>query len=126
LQHCVLVVDDDVLVRWSLSQALASRGFQVLEAGSGKEALQLALEQRCAVAVIDWSLPDTDGLALLTAIAQACPGCRLLLLTAYLSDDLTARALERGAAQVLGKPFEVDDVASRVATEVHASSRMSG
>ena len=125
MPHCVLVVDDDLLVRWSLRQALAARGLQVLEAGSGKEALQLAQEQRFAGAVIDWSLPDTDGLTLLAAIALACPGCRLLLLTAYVSEDLTARALERGAAQVLGKPFEVDDIASRVALEVHASTRMS-
>jgi two-component system response regulator AtoC len=125
LQHRVLLVDDDVLVRWSLRQALLARGFEVLEAASGKEALQLAQEQRFAGAVIDWSLPDTDGLTLLAAIAQACPGCRLLLLTAYLSDDLTARALESGAAQVLAKPFEVDDIASRVALEVHASTRMS-
>ncbi|HEX5009777.1 MAG TPA: response regulator [Planctomycetota bacterium] len=124
MQHCVLVVDDDLLVRWSLKQALTARGFQVLEAGSGREALQLAQEQRFEGAVIDWSLPDTDGLALLVALAQACPGCRLLLLTAYLSEDLTARALQSGAAQVLGKPFEVDDIATRVAAEVHASTRM--
>jgi DNA-binding response OmpR family regulator len=120
----VLIVDDDLLVRWSLSQALAARGLRVLEADCGAEAVRVAHQQDVCVAVLDWSLPDGDGLTLLPRLARECPGCRTLLLTAYVSEELDARARALGVAQVLGKPYEIQDLVQRVAAEALASHRM--
>jgi DNA-binding response OmpR family regulator len=121
----VLLVDDDALVRWSLAQALTARGFAVLEAGCGAEALAHARARDIDVIVLDWSLPDTNGVSLLPLLVREQPGCRILLLTAYLSEELAARGTSAGAAQVLGKPFEVEDLVGRVAAEALASTRMS-
>ena len=120
----VLVVDDDLLIRWSLRQALEARGLRVLEAGCSAEAVLVARLQDVCVAVLDWSLPDGDGLALLPVLARERPGCRSLLLTAYASEELTSRALAAGCAQVLAKPFEIHDLVERVVAEVLASHTM--
>jgi DNA-binding response OmpR family regulator len=121
----VLIVDDDSLVRWSLAQALAAHGFAVLEAGCGAEALAHARARGIDVIVLDWSLPDTNGFSLLPLLAREQPGCRTLLLTAYLTEELSAQGRTAGAAQVLGKPFEVEDMVARVAAEAAESTRMS-
>lgn len=117
----VLVVDDDLLIRWSLRHALEARGLRVLEAGCGAEAVLVARQHEVCVTVLDWSLPDGDGLTLLPLLARERPGCRILLLTAYASEELTLRALAAGVAQVLPKPFEIHDLVDRVAAEALTS-----
>jgi len=124
LVSTVLVVDDDLLVRWSLRHALEARGLRVLEAGCGAEAVLMARVHEVCVAVLDWSLPDGDGLALMPLLARERPGCRSLLLTAYVSEELTSRALAAGVAQVLAKPFEIHDLVERVVAEALASHTM--
>lgn len=123
MQATVLVVDDDPLVRWSMRAALVPRGFRVLSAGTGAEAVRLAEEEPVDVVLLDWSLPDGDGLSVVPGLVRTSPGCRVLLLTAYSSDELTARA-EAAGARVLSKPFEVDEVVRRIEAEVPSSIRM--
>ena len=123
MQATVLVVDDDPLVRWSMRAALAPRGFRVLSAGTGAEAVRLAGKEPVDVVLLDWSLPDGDGLAVVPALVRTSPGCRVLLLTAYASDEMAVRA-EAVGARILAKPFEVDEVLRRVEVEVRSSIRM--
>jgi two-component system NtrC family response regulator len=103
----VLVVDDEPLVRWSLGEALKQRGYEVLEAGDGRQALACA-DTGADLAILDYKLPDTDGLALLEEIRRRRPACRIMLLTGYRTDELVSAAHAGGAFRVCGKPYDVE------------------
>jgi DNA-binding response OmpR family regulator len=113
----VLVVDDEALVRWSLRAALTERGHRALEAPDGKTALRQAGDGTDLV-ILDHRLPDTDGLRLLAELRRRHPDLRVMLLTAFGSEELVAEALEAGAFHVAFKPFDVRAVIDRVDAEL--------
>ena len=112
----MLIVDDEALIRWSLAEMLSAQGYLVLEAADGKGALAVLRNQPEAVDVImlDYRLPDSNGLQLLTAIRGLSPHSRVVLMTAYGTPDMAADALRLGAVCVVNKPIEMDDVAGLV------------
>lgn len=117
----VLVVDDEPLICWSLSEALADRGFAVRVAPDGRSALG-ALSDGSAmpdVVLLDYLLPDSNGLSLFERVRDLMPPGRVILMTAFGSPDVVDKALELGAYQVVMKPFEVSDIASAIR---HASA----
>ncbi|MHC5212141.1 MAG: response regulator [Planctomycetota bacterium] len=113
--HTVLVVDDEALVRWSLREALAERGFQVLEAPDGRTALRRAGSDIDLV-ILDHRLPDTDGLGVLRELKQRHPDLPVMMLTAFGTEELVSAALAGGAFHVGLKPFDVAAVVERVNT----------
>jgi CheY-like chemotaxis protein len=108
----VLVVDDEVLVRMTLAEALREHGYSVLEAASGDEALVLlASGIPCHVVVSDVQMPGTiDGLALLRQVNAERPDLPVVLTSGHL-----AGADARGAAGFFPKPYVTPDVVSLVA-----------
>lgn len=113
----VLVVDDELLIRWSLTETLQDRGYTVFEAEDGKGAV-LALTTGAVqpdVVLLDFRLPDSNDLTLLSRIISLVPKGRVILMTAYGTPDLAQAALDRGAFRVLHKPFELHDVTALVA-----------
>ena len=110
----VLVVDDEPLIRWSLSEALEDRGFDVRVAPDGRTALGALADgsARPDVVLLDYLLPDSNGLSLFERVRDLMPPGRVILMTAYGSPDVIDKALELGAYQVVVKPFEVTDIAS--------------
>jgi DNA-binding NtrC family response regulator len=117
----VLVVDDEPLIRWSLSQALEERGFDVRVASDGRTALS-ALSGDAGppdVVLLDFLLPDSNGLSLFERIRDLMPAGRVILMTAYGSPEVIDKALQLGAYRVVSKPFEVTDIASMIR---HASA----
>jgi len=118
----VLVVDDEALVRWSLTETLADHGYGVSEAADGRQAIE-ALKAPGAVDVImlDYRLPDSNNLQLLAKIRALSPESRVVLMTAYGTPEIAAEALRLGAFCVVKKPLEMDDVADLV-SRAHASN----
>ena len=111
----VLVVDDEPLIRWSLSEALKDRGFAVRVAADGRTALRALSEADAGkpdVVLLDYLLPDSDGLSLFEKIRDLLPESRVILMTAYGSPDVVDQALKLGAYRVVTKPFDVTDIAS--------------
>ena len=99
----VLVVEDDPLIRELLREVLASLGYQVIEAGSGTEALQKAASQkeRIDLLLTDVVMPGMNGRELADALRRERPGLRILYLSGYTQDILIRQGvLERGAALV--------------------------
>jgi DNA-binding NtrC family response regulator len=113
---CVLVVDDELLIRWSLGEALTAAGYIVVEGRDAAEARRAIGDHahRPDVVVLDYRLPDSDDLGLLTAIRREAPTVPVILMTAHGTAEVVKGALALGAYRVVGKPFEVHDMASLV------------
>jgi CheY-like chemotaxis protein len=107
----VLVVDDEALIRWSVSETLSDLGFDVEQAADAGAALRAVTNssQVFDVVVLDLRLPDMNDLSLLGTLRQLLPGAILILMTAFATPDIISDAHALGAA-VLHKPFELDEL----------------
>jgi DNA-binding NtrC family response regulator len=110
----VLVVDDEALIRWSLAERLRAEGHDVVEAGSVAEAIDRA-EHGVDLALLDYSLPDGDGLDILRRLRESDPDTLCMMLTAHKGIDTVVESVKGGAFDYATKPFDLDDVALRVA-----------
>ena len=106
----VLVVDDEQLIRWSLAERLRGEGYDVVEAATGQEALDRAREGVDLV-LLDFKLPDLDGVTVLRRIKELDPDALVILLTAYASVETAVEAMKEGAFHFANKPFDLDEVA---------------
>ena len=115
-QSRILVVDDELLIRWSLGEALTAAGYAVVEGRDAAEARQAIRDQdhKPDVVVLDYRLPDSNDLGLLTTIRNEAPTVPVILMTAYGTAEVVKGALDLGAYRVVSKPFEVHDMASLV------------
>ena len=116
----VLVVDDDALMRWSITETLGEQGSRVTEAADAAAAMTAfpAIARAGGVVFLDLCLPDSNDLHVLAAMHGLSPRTPVILMTAHGTPELvdTARAL--GAFAVIAKPFDLNDLMPLV----HAAS----
>jgi DNA-binding response OmpR family regulator len=111
--HRILVVDDDETVREVVRRYLSREGHQVLEAGTGPDALAIFREQQPELVVLDLMLPGTDGLELCrTMRAESSVG--VIMLTALGLESDRVVGLEQGADDYVVKPFSPKELTLRV------------
>jgi DNA-binding NtrC family response regulator len=112
----ILVVDDEPLIRWSLAETLSEPGYHVAEAADAEHAVQAvtAAPLPFDVILLDFRLPDSNDLTLLSRLRRLAPATQIILMTAYGTSDILQGALDLGAYRVIGKPFEMNEVASLV------------
>ena len=108
----VLIVEDELLIRWSIAETLAHAGHLVIEAEDGAAAVRALTDATEAfdAVVLDFRLPDSNDLRLLATIRRLSPASTVILMTAYGTEEVTKGALELGAYQVIHKPFEMHDL----------------
>src|SRR5205823_10935242 len=106
----ILVVDDEQLIRWSLTDRLTQEGYKVVEADTAKAALERHAEGVDLV-LLDYRLPDGDGLSVLKKIKETDPDTLVILLTAYSTVDTAVEAMKHGAYHYANKPFNLDEIA---------------
>jgi len=116
----LLIVDDEPLVRWSLRERFVRDSYTVLEAASAAEALEQATGNVDLV-LLDYRLPDGDGLSVLRRIKETTPDTLVILMTAFSTVENAVEAIKHGAYHYLNKPFNLDDVAATVEKALETS-----
>ncbi len=105
----ILIVDDEKLIRWSLRQRLEAAGYEVLEAEDGAEGLERCRDDVDLV-ILDFRLPDTDGVSLIPKIKRQSPDIVIILLTAYASVPNAIEAIKLGAYHYVNKPIDLQEM----------------
>src|ERR1044071_7987826 len=105
----ILVVDDEPLIRWTLSERLSQDGHTVVEAETARTALQ-RFGPDIDLVLLDFKLPDSDGLQVLRAIKAADADVPVILLTALSSIETAVEAMKQGAYHYANKPFNLDEL----------------
>ncbi len=103
----ILVIDDEPAVRFGLRNFLEAHDYEVHEAETCRQALDVFLTVRPDAAVIDYKLADGDALFLIPRLREIDPNVPLIVLTAHASIDLAVQAIKEGAEQFLTKPIEL-------------------
>ena len=106
----ILVVDDEPLIRFALTERLTEEGYRVVEADTAASALARSADGVDLV-LLDYKLPDGDGIEVLKRIKERDPDTLVILLTAHVSVDLAVEAMKQGAYHYANKPFNLDEIA---------------
>lgn len=114
-----MIVDDEPLVRHSLSELLTLSGYTVSVAGDGKEALALLKDYIADIIITDMKMPGMDGMQLLKAVKKSFPNTQVILVTGYGSIDSAVAAMREGAYDYITKPIsdaEIKIILERLTT----------
>lgn len=107
----VLVVDDEPLIRWSVSETLGQAGHKVTEASDGASALRsLAIGPPPDVVLLDFRLPDSRDLTLLADVRRRAPSAAVVMMTAFGETDVADGAEALGACRVIDKPVDMREL----------------
>ena len=106
----ILVVDDEALIRLTLRERLREAGHHVQEAESVAAGLAALREGGVDLVLLDFRLPDGDGLTLLRQAKEIDPDLPIILMTAHASIETAVEAMKQGAHDYVHKPFNLDEL----------------
>jgi DNA-binding NtrC family response regulator len=110
----ILIVDDEPLIRATLSEFLTQEGFEVQSCANGEEALAAAAQRHFDVALCDVQLPGMDGMELLDRLLKISSETFVLLITAYATVENAVEAFQRGAQDYLMKPILLEEASNKI------------
>ena len=110
----VLLVDDDLGSREVVASAMKRLGFRLVAATSGSDAIALAATHDFNLLLIDLQLPDMSGMDVVRSARRNNPAASFIIVSASFTVASAVDAIRRGALDVVEKPFEIDDLVSRV------------
>jgi len=101
----ILIADDEVNIRKTLSVCLETEGYKVIAVSNFQDALAEASRKSFELAFVDLRLGTDNGLDLIPALLTATPWLKIIVITAYASIDTAVEAMRRGATDYISKPF---------------------
>jgi two-component system NtrC family response regulator len=110
----ILVVEDEDSQRSLLAGLLRKEGYTVGEAGNGRDAIESFKNDVFEIVLLDYRLPDTDGLTLLNKFKEINPEAEVIMVTAFGSIENAVGALKSGASEYLTKPIDLDDLLFKI------------
>src|ERR1051325_2862726 len=114
----LLFVDDEESLRRPTAERLAEKGFEVVEAGSGEEALELLDQFAFDILVTDLRLPGMDGTQVIDAARQRYPAIVAIVITGYGTVRDAVEAIKKGAWDFITKPFHFDELMHVIQTSL--------
>ena len=111
----ILMVDDEAGVRGFLRKVLEDDGYEVIEAGDGKQALRRARSGHVDLVITDLVMPELEGIETIRALRREVPGVRIIAISGAFGGQYLAMAQKLGAAAVLNKPVNAELLLARVA-----------
>ncbi len=109
----ILIIDDELNLRRSLTLIMQRHGYQVASAGTGQEGLQLLEKEAYELVFLDIKLPDRSGMSILPEIRQRYPDLPVLILTAHATLETAIEAVRAGARDYLLKPIDPERILAR-------------
>ena len=112
----ILIVEDELPIREMIALHLGRAGYETLEAGDCREARRLLADERPALALIDWMLPDMSGLELTRLLKrdQEFGDIAVIMLTARAGEQDKVSGLDGGADDYITKPFSARELVARI------------
>src|ERR687884_1461896 len=121
LKDKILVVDDEQMIRWTLSEALRGWGSLPIEPAPVAATLPAFETEQPAAVLLDINLPDGSGLDVLREIRRRRPDAVVIMITANVLVDDTIAALRAGAYDFIGKPINLDELQITIRNGIEAS-----
>ncbi|KGJ72253.1 Fis family transcriptional regulator [Cryobacterium roopkundense] len=109
----LLIADDDPQILRALRITLGARGYDVVTAGDGEEALNAAIEHHFDLVILDLGMPRLDGLAVIDAV-RGWSSVPILVVSGRSGSGDKVEALDRGADDYVTKPFSIDELLARI------------
>jgi DNA-binding response OmpR family regulator len=119
----LLIVDDEPNVRLNFRITLETEGYEIFEARSGEQAVQLLATHSFALAILDMRMPGMDGLELLAKIRESGIRVPAMIVTAYSDVTHAVKAMKLGAIDFLQKPLRPEEFRSIVAEIIKRHAR---
>jgi len=107
----ILIVDDEPSNRKILSQELTQKGYSVVAASDGREALRKVESSPPDLIILDYMMPDLSGLEVLTELRKRENDTPVVMITAYGTMERAVEAMKEGAYDFITRPFEPDHIA---------------
>jgi diguanylate cyclase (GGDEF)-like protein/PAS domain S-box-containing protein len=117
----ILIVDDEPRMRSSLRQLLAGEGRDIVECGTGGDAITALKTQDMALVLLDIHLPDISGLDVMEWITNFTTSTRVIMVSADANIDSAIRALRGGAVEFVRKPYQFEEMQLKVDNALHRS-----
>jgi len=116
----VLIVDDKRVQLKTLRRGLKTRGYRVVEAVSGREALEhLVRDPAIDMVLTDYAMPEMNGIVLLKKIRQNNKTIPVIIMTAYGDKDLVIEAMHHQCSGFIEKPFDMDELLKVICQQDH-------
>ena len=110
----ILIADDEKNMRWILEKNLKEEGFLVLEAKDGEEAFNLFLDNQPDLMIIDYKMPNVDGMEVLRRVAKLNAKLPVIMITAHGSTEAAVEAIKLGAIDYIQKPFDISELKLKI------------
>jgi CheY-like chemotaxis protein len=113
----ILIIDDDPLVRYTLAKILTSHGYDVVTAVDGERGLACLQSENPSIVITDMIMPEREGVETIIQIKRERPDIGIIAISGggrYGNYDLLPMAQSLGADEILAKPFEADELLSRL------------
>ncbi len=124
-KRCILIVDDDRLILATLSMGLQQAGYEILQAASGEEALQIVAENTPDLAVLDVRMPNMSGIELAKYLRENTT-IPFMFFSAYSSIDIAKQAADYGAVGYLVKPIDTTQIIPAIESGLARAAEIKG
>lgn len=121
--NIILVIEDDASIKRFLKTSLMAQSYHVMEATTGQEGLQLALDNKPDLILLDLGLPDMDGVVVIKKIRE-WSSIPIIILSARDQENAKVKALDLGADDFLTKPFGMHELNARIRVALRHAQRV--